>query len=437
MTPASERTVTSQRNLASVFWHLFAFTVGLTVEIEFELVGTLRISELILLGYIVSMTFFGRLPELFRIPFAKPIASFGVLWLVAQFVSDSINDTSRINSLKGMAMIVMIMVSVAAVVLLFRPDPNRYASYLAGLVGSRLYDSLFGSTDPFGSQEHWDVHIAGWAGPGLILITLFFLQRRVRPLIPVLLLVLYGCVSIVFAARSHGMVFIVTGMGLLYGCINIDFRLANFQRRQIIPGAIVLGLVLMVLFQVFVYFGLRGTLGSGTRRQLARSGNPYNPVSVLIAGRGSLPTAIRAISDRPWFGHGSRAYNPKYANAITRLRGINVIPAHSCLLSAWVFAGILSLPFWIAVLTIHTRILLFALNHGHAQFVLLSAYLFMDGFWNIFFSPMGYARFPWPPLLAVNIILYQQALAKQTLAEQTQGLEPIVREVTRGTPSLR
>ena len=100
--------------------------------------------------------------------------------------------------------------------------------------------------------------------------------------------------------------------------------------------------------------------------------------------------------------------------AATRAEGATSIPAHSCILAAWVFSGILGVPFWIAVLIIHVLIYRSAINQGHPQFVLLASYLLADGLWHIFFSPLGYARFPWPPLFAVCIILYSQATAKVT-----------------------
>ena len=238
-----------------------------------------------------------------------------------------------------------------------------------------------------------DVHIAAWAGATLIFVCVLAFRMKFRTIIPVVVLIAYGCVSVAFSARSHGLIFIMTGFGLWYGSKDLETRIANSQPRQIAVGSMILAVTFLLVFQLFVYLGLAGLLGHGTKNQLRRARNPYNPVSVLVAGRGSIPIAIRAISDAPWVGHGSRAYKAKYSNAITRIRGIKVIPAHSCLLSAWVFAGILSVPFWASVLFIHGRLFVYSANFGHRQFILLSSFLLADGFWNILFSPLGYARF--------------------------------------------
>ena len=396
--------------------HTIAFAVGLTGEFEYELVGTLRVSELILLGYLVIMVGLGMLPRLFELPYAKTVATLGVIWLLGQFVSDSINATSRINSLKGHAHIGMTLVSVAAMVLLFRPDVNRYASYLIGLFFCRLTNRLIGVEVNSSSVEYWDLYIGGWASCLVILGMLYLLHKKYKGTTIAPLLIPYGCAAMVFGGRSHGLIFLLTAVGLWYGARGGYDLIANYGAKKLIYAGCAVLFALMLIFQVYVYCALEGYLGSKSRSQLMATRNPHNPIQVLIAGRGGIQCGVQAIADAPIIGHGSRALKRKYlTREIMRREGnqLTMIPVHSCILGAWVFSGILGVPFWIAAYIIHIRLYKSSLSSGHPQFIFLASYLLADSMWQILFSGHGYARFPWPPLLAVNIILYTHALAKQ------------------------
>ena len=406
-----------------IIGHGLAFTVGLTGEFEYELVGTLRVSELILLGYLVLMTGMGMLPKLFSLPYAKTVASLGVVWLLGQYISDSVNDTSRINSLKGHAHIGMTLVSVAAMVLLFVGDVNRYASYLVGLFFCRLINRLVGVEVNTGSVEYWDLYIGGWASCLLILAMLFLLHKKFKGTMVAPMVIPYGCASMAFGGRSHGLIFLLTGVGLWYGARGGFEVLAKQGGRKLFYAGCASFLALLFIFQVYVYCALQGYLGTKPRAQLMATRNPYNPVQVLIAGRGGIQCAVHAISDAPIVGHGSRALKRKYiTREVMRREGsdLTMIPVHSCILGAWVFSGILGLPFWIAAYVIHIRLYKSSIVSGHPQFIFLASYLLADSMWQILFSGHGYARFPWPPLLAVNIVLLTHSLAKQSVAAEEE-----------------
>ncbi|MCS7465470.1 hypothetical protein NZK35_02155 [Stieleria sp. ICT_E10.1] len=416
-----------------VIGHLLAFAVGLTLETEYEFIGTLRISEIMLLVYLIIMLPFGKVKELFATPFAVPVASLGLLWLGSQFISDMANHTSRVNLLKGHANIGMILVSVAAFVVLFKPDPNRFASYLLGLFFCRIINRLRGVVDETATTEYWDRFIASWASCGLILLMLFLLHRKYRGSYVALLTIPYGCASIIFGGRSHGLAYLLTGVGLWYGTRGGPKDFLNYTRRQFMWGGVALFVAAFLVFQVYVFFGLSGVLGDKARMQLRASSNPYNPIAVVSAGRGGLQVAFEAIADRPILGHGSKAYNRKYITRAMRETTseeyLRSIPVHSCIFGAWVFSGILGVPFWIAILWIHVLFFRSAINSDHPQFVLLSAFLLVEGVWNIFFSPHGYARYAWPPFFVVNILLYQAAEQKR-LAWERETVQP-----ERATPS--
>ena len=403
-------------NIKNIAGHVIALVVGLTVELEYELVGTLRVSELIMLGLLMLMIFVGKGLILLSLPYAKVVASLGILWLASQYVSDQINHTARIDMLKGNANIIMILVSVASFVLLFRNNPNRFASYMVGLLFCRLINRLRGVFDETQGSEYWDRFIGGWAACLITLLAIYLIHRRVKPTMVAPIVMAYGCMAIVFGGRSHGLIFFMTGVGLFYADQGAPAVLSNLTRRGVIWAGVALFMGAMVMFQGYVFFGLQGTLGAKARAQLQAVRNPHNPLSVLLAGRGGIQVAAMAISDKPIMGHGSRAFNRKYITKGMRSRSkerLKMIPVHSCFFGAWVFSGILGVPFWIAVIVIHVQIYRSAINSTHKQFMFLASYLLADGMWHVFFSPYGYARFPWPPLLAVNIILHTHAMIRR------------------------
>lgn len=416
-------------NFLNVICHLLAFVVGLSVEMEYELVGTLRVSELLILGFLGLMFAIGRGHTIFEIPFAKTVAVLGVLWLGAQFASDMVNHTSRVNMLKGNANIGMILVSVAGFVLLMRPDPNRFASYMFGLFFSRLITRLGGYSSDVAGTDYWDRFIGGWASVVLVLLLLYFMHKQFKPAYSWGLLFLYGSVAIVFGGRAHGLIFLMTAVGLWFGAKGAPDFILNASRRKVMKAGLALFVALFVIFQVYVFAGLQGYLNSKTKAQLLSTGNPYNPVRVIMAGRGGVQVAVMAISDAPLMGHGSRAYNPKYILRGMRARAkerLTQIPVHSCILGAWVFSGILGVPFWVAALWMHLQMYKSAVNTRHMQFIFLASLLLANGIWQIFFSAFGWGRFSWPPLLAVTIILhYHHELKRAEMNSEEQGDEAV------------
>ena len=160
----------------------------------------------------------------------------------------------------------------------------------------------------------------------------------------------------------------------------------------------------MLFFVLFVTLGLKGQLDTKTASQLKAIKIPYNPLAVLLKGRAGLQLAVAPIADRPLLGHGSKAYEPRYLRNFREIRDIREMRRakqlrfHSVILESWVFGGVMGAVFWCYVFYCMAALLRQSLSTGDSSTVLLCSILFCSGAFGILCSPMGYARFDWPPL---------------------------------------
>jgi hypothetical protein len=120
----------------------------------------------------------------------------------------------------------------------------------------------------------------------------------------------------------------------------------------------------------------------------------------LLGGRPEALVSTQAILDSPILGHGSWAKDPTYARLLAERQkalgyqptaeyvGTDLIPAHSYLLGAWVWAGFLGAVFWLAVAANAVWLLanLYSLRLEVAPLLVFAALLLL---WDIAFSPYG------------------------------------------------
>jgi O-antigen ligase len=125
---------------------------------------------------------------------------------------------------------------------------------------------------------------------------------------------------------------------------------------------------------------------------------------VLLGGRPDLLGSIPAIYDSPILGHGSWAKDWTYLKAerealllmgykeafgITREEIISgTIPAHSYLLQAWVWAGIVGALFWAWVFVFTARAFM-RIYPPTAALLPLFSFVALFLLWEILFSPFG------------------------------------------------
>jgi hypothetical protein len=124
---------------------------------------------------------------------------------------------------------------------------------------------------------------------------------------------------------------------------------------------------------------------------------------ILLGGRPEIQVSSRAVMESPILGHGSWAKDKKYEEMLSDImveRGMRgnlrevegltegLIPTHSHLMGAWVWAGILGAVFWAYLfwLVIRGIVCISILRPSMAP---IYAYLLVEYVWSILFSPFG------------------------------------------------
>jgi O-antigen ligase len=126
---------------------------------------------------------------------------------------------------------------------------------------------------------------------------------------------------------------------------------------------------------------------------------------ILLGGRPEILVSSRAVIDSPILGHGSEAKDSKYTRMLADIENEYgaktpdtlgekygyLIPTHSHLMSAWVYAGILGAVFWIYIIVLTAKAIV---TTARSQLPLKPVYisllvLFM---WDIMFSPFAGLR---------------------------------------------
>lgn len=436
--------VTRQPSIMTMEKFLVLLVASL-LQVKFTLVGQFSAGEI--LALLVTPFFFLRRAWVLNLPQVRWVFTLGTVWLAGQIISDFYNGSEQALYLRGWANIGMIMLMFAFFLSMFANSFEAIRWYLAGAVVAGVYGVLTASERysfrGYGADdEFWDLNVAPWGEPLLLLLALFAWRRT---LLVVCMFIAYGFSAIALGARSHGMVFILTSGLLMYGWWSSR---TGYQmgKRQVLQIATVATLVFAVLFVIYVTLGLQGALGKKTYAQIASLNNPYNPINVIAMGRPELQVSLIAIKDRPILGHGSWAYDPRYdyvyeetlGNLIgqeVRMRRDplerGIIPAHSMLFQAWIFGGLAGGLFWLAIITMMGQLFAFFAQRPHMTFWLLVMFTAVTFSWNVLFSPFGWARFSWPALMAF-VVLYRTAAQNQEV-----GLQGSYQRAHESQPPMR
>ena len=154
--------------------------------------------------------------------------------------------------------------------------------------------------------------------------------------------------------------------------------------------------------QTYSYLAKRGALGDMAQEKYREQSR--GKFGLLIGGRPETLVSGRAVLDSPLLGHGSWAEDHKYSEMLADIEeeagyvdeenrgavtGDNyLIPIHSFLMQAWVWAGLLGAVFWFYILYLNGKATL-QLATEHPPLSPYLAYVFVLEFWNVPFSPFG------------------------------------------------
>lgn len=333
------------------------------------------------------------------------ILIFTGLWLVGQVVTDIYRHTAIVDWARADASIIALGLDFICLAGLLTHSERRKAIFAVSLaIGSLLSTKI----SPSAALDSYPWKF-GYAF-GVILLGVFicchFYEKR-QYLIAGFILAALIAINLAFDYRSPVLDLMIT-MTLLLPVI--PERVGNFQ---LLPKIGSIQRIWVLACFALIGGGLASYLVThlaesgvlGYNAQMKNAEQSQNKYGILIGGRPEVLVSSRAVLDSPILGHGSWAKDVKYVDMLLDIQdkygvGVQVdpqekeevleglIPAHSHLMTAWVWAGILGALYWAYVLGLTLKAIVRA-SLRPTRLTPLYVYVLVSFIWDILFSPLG------------------------------------------------
>jgi hypothetical protein len=413
---------------------LFILMLGLFSPFYVAFVGQLYLTEIILI-LLFPFLWIRNWSMLLKGRLTGRILLFGSLWFVSQVFTDLIRSTPTNDLLRGWAGILVLLVAFSSLYLLIRKSVQRIQVFLLGYAIGVLA-SLYVQPPYYFSGDPWKF---GFSYPTTLLVLLFIsytsgmnLKDLKKWILPLLAL---GGLSIYLNARSFGAIIILTA--IILWLRNRNFGRAILTRinlQNILAGGLILGSIIWSLSTLYGFAAQKGYLGREAQWKYAWQGS--GQFGLLLGGRSEILASAKAIQDSPIIGHGSWAKDPTYRVFLYRLIDLgygrspeeldqyinesDLIPAHSHIFQAWVWAGILGAVFWLVILGIIIEVLIQSNRFPNSLYIFV-IFVSISSIWDIFFSPFGsLMRLHWAFQLIILISAYYQSQQIEELNQSHQ-----------------
>ncbi|WP_211101579.1 hypothetical protein [Niveispirillum sp. SYP-B3756] len=392
---------------------------GIASLTDFQIVGRIMGTEVLGILFVLGLAMFGRPPMPDRL--TTRLIGLALLWLVAQFVSDLVNQSRWDNSLRGLARAGATMIMLYGLHVMLGNRVRRVHVMFLGLaIGGCVAPLLAQEGEDFG--DPWKF---GYGTPVTMFCMvaatwLWRLRLRSLALLPPLLIAL---VNIFLGYRSMAgialAVFFIQMLVIIFGTLHVvTGRQALFL--SLLAGGLVGGII-----PLYGVAAEAGWLGEGQQeRYLEQVNDQYG---ILLSGRTEWRIAPLAFLEKPLLGHGSWAEDERYAQMSWEIftgsteampPGFSMlIPSHSHLLGALVEGGILSGLFWFMVLFLLGHSVITLVRHPILIDPIISFVLFCLG-WAVLFSPYGLGNrvFACFAIITMTVLLQQARQLEQSSA---------------------
>ena len=397
----------------------YLFLIGLFSMTQVRLGAKLGISEFFccLVG---PFLFFADLPK-FRRDGVMVFFNLLILWIVGACISDFVNHTAFWQLMRGIAVPVVVFCNSVCIYHHLRRDPHNLKWLIFGIALSSVL-SIFvfqggsagdmaaegdfsGAIDAvvgyklfwFGVVDTWlSLPIEGW----------YFNTPMVYQYIAMSIIAI---AAVATGGRSAFAVKMVCLFFIVIGARSIQ----SIRRIHRMFPVIFLGVLCLAVAVkgAYSYAAKHGYLNAEeTEKYYDQSSKGTGFLSLLMSGRSEFFVGLIAALDKPLLGHGScaldeRGYRDEFLSKYGTTAEINkaledrqfraqmgirvgVIPAHSHVITYWMWHGIPGLLFWLYVLklvidTMWKRLAIIPEWFGYFA-VVVPAWL-----WDYFFSPFG------------------------------------------------
>lgn len=395
---------------------LVLFLLGLFSRTEIRLIGSIGITELFC--FVVGPFLLLRDWELLRKHRFTGFIWLTFLMLIGGWISNEYNDVQFGAALRGLALPYSFLVTIPVFHHFLQRDIRRTRWFFWGYALSTIISVyIFQRGNAVGSAmtaEEAVERITGYSLFWLIQlsnaiglpVSAYYLELpRFFPVVGVAFLVFYSF----FQSNNRSGLLIGGGSLLLLLLGGKNRRTMSFMKRSfwvvVIGGALLAPLV----NGVYKTLAVQGLLGESAQRkyesQILVRGKDVGIIGTLKAGRSEAFIGLEACLKNPLVGLGAWArdktglvldyYSRNNADRGTiktiehaMSKGLIGVPAHSWVVQAWLWYGILGLVWALAV----GRLIFLMLRHNMAVYPHLYGYfafVLPNYVWSWFFSPLG------------------------------------------------
>lgn len=371
-------------------WPIFCLLAGITALTDFQIVGRIVGMEILVVVFVLGLALFARLPFPDRL--TTLLMGLALLWLVAQFTSDIINQSSGDNMLRGLARAGITIVMLYGLHVMLGNRLQRVRMMFLGLAIAGCLAPLL----PSEVEDFDDIWKFGYGTPVTMLCMmvsswLWHFRLRLLALLPTFTIAL---VNMYMGFRS------MAGIALAVTFIHI--LLIFFGTRHVLRKSEAFYFVIMLFVSVSAILPLYGLAAEsgwlGATQQERYLQQVDDQYGILLSGRTEWRIAPLAFLEKPLLGHGSWAEDERYAQMSWEIFTGTVeplpayfsrlIPTHSHLLGALVEGGIFSGLFWVVVLLLLGHCIITLIRHPVLVDPIISFVLIFLG-WAVLFSPYG------------------------------------------------
>ncbi|QJB30587.1 O-antigen ligase family protein [Chitinophaga oryzae] len=392
--------------------------------VNVALVGQLKLNEIMVL---LSAPFVFDIRDFRAFPMFRKI----IVALTALFVFQAITDLFIVNStaenfMRGWAAIIMSILSFLFLFKIMKDDTVIFFFLCMTLIKNIIWTDDNADTD----MSYFKFKMVPILSYGVYVLS-FLLYRKGHWKAVLALLLSYCLLCIARDSRSTGMIFFL-GAIIIY-CFNSGMQLTRDR-------LLVFGIAGLLLFQFAYGCYVNAVLnhewgGEHASEQIERLDNPYNPLELLMTGRGETFAALAAIGDAPLFGHGSWAkddnlkyyrilllYQNEEMNEQLATSTDHLIPSHSILLGAWVNCGIGGFLAVLAVFILLLRMGFYLIgNAADTALYPVLVLMTLGVIWTFLFSPIQQLRFNIPAIGAILLRAYYECITERN---EAAAMEP-------------
>ena len=391
------------------FYKLSAFTLGVFNFFSFSGVAQIIPVEVIALIAMVIVPFLSA-GNKFRIEVEhRRIFLLGFLWLIGQAVSNYINKSDTLESLKNLAQILVLLCLLYWGFYWAKRNSLIVLYFLWGYLLSSIPQYVF-LPGLYGNSDPWKFIF----GPALTLVVLLLIPRftysRSIALLAILPLLL---TDFLLGARSLGLITLFSVIMLLK---------ISLKQRGLVYSSLFLILISLLLFLTYSGYSNLASSGSFGAAQQEKFLRQTESGPILLVARSEFIYELSAIGETGIFGLGSSPtvdYNFLQGVALEEFKyGVNHqstsayndymlnkrIPSHSMLFGAWMEAGIFGALFWLYLTWLVVKNF-FSATGRERGIGLAARYLSVNFLWAVFFSPLGAGS---RMLVAITLMLAMQ-----------------------------